>query len=153
MVVSRSAFKVFPEAVGEFSAEFVGHATGGALDFFDELMQVAARTGDGDDAEGCGSPGYGFIHFGDRDVEGLPELVLYRADHLAAVLERLGVLDAEFESELGYGHGVARPLGFDSPGCLILARVEGGAGQESVVRDISGEARRPRLFRLDQRFL
>ena len=106
------ALEVFPEAVGEFGAEFIGHAASGALYFLDELVKVAARAGDGDNAERGGSPGYGFVHFGDGDVETLAELVFHGADYLAAVLERLGVLDTEFESEVGYGHNVARPLRF-----------------------------------------
>ena len=40
--VSRLAFEVFPEAIGEFGAEFIGHAPCGALYFFDELVEVAA---------------------------------------------------------------------------------------------------------------
>jgi hypothetical protein len=32
-------------------------------------------------------------------------LVLERAHHLPPVLERLGVLDADFEGQLGDGHG------------------------------------------------
>ena len=108
----RSAFEVFPEAVGEFGAQFVGHAAGGSFNFFDELVEVAAGAGDGHDAEGGGAPGDGFVHFGDGDVEALAELVFHGADYLAAILERLGVLNAELESEVGYGHGVARPLRF-----------------------------------------
>jgi hypothetical protein len=124
-----SAFDVFPEAVGEFGAEFIGHAAGGSFDFFDELVEVAPRAGDGDDAEGCGLPGHGFVHFGNGDVEVLAQLVFHGTDYLAAVLEGMGVLDAEFEGELGYGHGVTRPRGYDSPGCFILTRVAGAAGK------------------------
>jgi len=102
------AFEVFPEAVGEFGAEFIGHAASGALYFFDELVKVAARAGDGDNAERGGSPGYGFVHFRDGDVEALPELILHGTDDLTAIFEGLSVLDAEFESEVGYGHA-SRP--------------------------------------------
>lgn len=102
-----SAFEVLPEAVGEFSAEFVAHAPGGAFDFFYELVKVAAGTRDGDNTQGGGAPGYSFVHFGDGDVEALAELVLHRADDVTAVFERVGVLNAEFEREMGDGHGFA----------------------------------------------
>jgi hypothetical protein len=100
-----SGFDVIPEGVGEVGAVFVGDAAGGALDLFDEAVEVVAGAGDGDDAEGGGLPGDGFVELGDADVEGLAELVLKGADDLAAVFEGVGVLDAEFEGELGDRHG------------------------------------------------
>jgi len=53
-----------------------------------------------------GLPRDRFVHLGHRDVEALLQLILERADHLPPVLERLGVLNADFESKLGDGHGV-----------------------------------------------
>ena len=100
-----SGFEVFPKAVGEFGAVFIGHTARGALHLFDKAVQITARTGDGDDAEGGGLPCDGFVELGNRDVEALAQLILQRADDLAAVLERLRVFDAEFEGEMGYGHG------------------------------------------------
>lgn len=106
---AKLTLEVFPEAVAEFCAKFIGHAAGGAFHFLNELVKIAAGTGDRDDAEGGGTPGYGLVHFGDGDVESLAELVFHRADYVTAFLERVGVLDAELESEMGYGHIVARP--------------------------------------------
>jgi len=51
-------------------------------------------------------PHHGLIHLGHGDVEALLQLVFERAHDLATVLEGLGVLDADFEGELGDGHGV-----------------------------------------------
>jgi hypothetical protein len=104
-------FEVFPEAVGELGAVFVGHAAGGALDLFNEAVEVVARAGDGDDAESGGLPRDGFVELGDGDVEALAQLIFQRADDLAAVLEGLRVLDAEFEGELGYGHEMGCVVG------------------------------------------
>jgi hypothetical protein len=112
LVVWGSAFEVFPEGVGEFGAKLVRHASRSALDFFDELVEIAARAGDGNNAKGGGLPGYCLVHFGDGNVEALAKLVLHGADYLAAILEGLSVFDAEFKGEVGYGHGVARPLRF-----------------------------------------
>ena len=58
IAAEESAFKIFPEAVGEFGAKFIGHPASGALHFFNELVEVAAGAGDGDDTERCGFPGY-----------------------------------------------------------------------------------------------
>ena len=103
----ESAFEVFPEGVGEFGAEFVDHAAGAALDLFNEAVQVVARAGDGDDADGGGLPGDRIIHLCNGDVEALLQLILERAHHLTPVLERLGVLDSDFESQMRDGHGLA----------------------------------------------
>jgi hypothetical protein len=106
-VVWGSAFEVFPEAVGELGSKLVGYASRSALDFFDELVEIAARAGDCDHAESGGSPSYGFVHFGDGNVEALAKLVLHRADYLATILKGLSVFDAEFKGEVSYGHGFA----------------------------------------------
>ena len=49
---SRSALDVLPEGVGEFGAEFIEHATGGALDLFDKSMEIVAGAGDSHHADG-----------------------------------------------------------------------------------------------------
>ena len=56
-------------------------------------------------------PGDGFVHFSDRDVEALAELVFHGANDLATVFEGLGVFNAELESEMGDGHGFAASCG------------------------------------------
>jgi hypothetical protein len=66
--------------------------------------------GDGDYAECRRLPGNCSIQFGDGDVEALAELVFHGADDLTAILERLGVLDAKLEGELGDWHGGAKRL-------------------------------------------
>ena len=58
-------------------------------------------------------PEHGLVHLGDGDVEALAELVFEGAHDLTPVLEGLGVLDADFEGQLGDGHdvtAVARPV-------------------------------------------
>lgn len=101
----RSAFEIFPEGIGQLGAEFVGHAAGGALHFFDEAVQVLPRVRDGHHANGGGLPCDRLIHLGYGDVEALLQPVFERADDLTPVFERVGVLNADFEGELGYGHG------------------------------------------------
>ena len=46
-----SAFDVVPEGIGEIGAKLVGHAAGGALNFFHQALQVIARARDGGDGE------------------------------------------------------------------------------------------------------
>jgi hypothetical protein len=102
----RIAFDEIPPGVGDLRAEFAGHALCGLLDLFDEAAEVVAGVGDGYNADGGALPGDGFIELGYGDVEALAKLVFEGADYLAAVFEGLGVIDAEFEGELGYGHKV-----------------------------------------------
>ena len=44
------------------------------------------------------------VHLRDRKIEGVAELVLERADDLAAVFQRLRVWDGEFNGQLSYWH-------------------------------------------------
>ena len=104
-VMTKSTFEIFPEGVGKLGAELVGHAAGGALDFFHEAVKITAGAGDGGDAERSRLVDDSLVQFSNGHVEALLQLVFERADHLAPVLERLGVLDAKLESELSYGHG------------------------------------------------
>jgi len=53
-------------------------------------------------------------------------LIFERAHHLPPVLERVGVLNANLEGELGYGHGLfelSRTVyaGMEQPGGFFLA--------------------------------
>ncbi len=89
---------------GDLSAEAFGDADGGVLHLTHEAGEVIARAGDGGDAEGGGLPGGGVVHFGDGDVESVGEFLFQAADDLAAILEGVGVLDAEFEKHGGDGH-------------------------------------------------
>lgn len=108
--LAGSAFHVLPERVVKLGAMLVEDAARGALDFLDQAVEVIAGAGDGHHANGGRLPGDGFIHFGNRDIEALAQLVLEGADHLTPVLEGLGVLDADFERELSDGHGFGEQL-------------------------------------------
>ena len=103
-VGSVSAFDVVPEGIGEIGAELVGHAAGCTLHFFHQALQIIARTRDGSDSQCCRLPHDGFVQLRNRDVEPLPQLVFERANDLTPVLERLGVLDANFEGQLRHRH-------------------------------------------------
>src|ERR1035437_9904094 len=101
-----SAFDVFPEGIGQLGAMLVEHASGCALDLFNEAVQVIAGAGVGNDADGGWLPSDGFVHFGHRDVEALLQLVLERAHDLPPVFERPGMLDADFKCQLRDRHSL-----------------------------------------------
>jgi hypothetical protein len=61
------------------------------------------------------------IQLSHRDIKALLQLVFERADDLTAILERLCVLNAYFEGEMGDGHG-ARCQGQCMPG--LMRRVD-----------------------------
>jgi len=79
----------------------------GVFDFAELAGEIRRRTRDRDDADGGAVVDDGLVELGDRDVEVLAELVLERADDLAAVFEGVRVFDGEFESESGDGHKAA----------------------------------------------
>jgi hypothetical protein len=89
----------------------VENAPGGALNLFDEAVKVIAGARDSDYADGGRLPHDGLIHLGDGDVETLAQLVFEGTHYLAPVLEGLGVLDANFECQLGNGHDVEEIAG------------------------------------------
>src|ERR1019366_7648133 len=104
--VRSSAFDVFPEGIGQLGAMLVEHASGCALHFFDEAVEVVAGAGDGNNADGGRLPGDPLVHFGHRDVEALLQLVLEGAHDLPPVFERPGMLDADFKSQLRDWHSL-----------------------------------------------
>jgi len=69
-------------------------------------VEVIARPRNGYDGQRCRLPRYGFVHLGYRNIEALAQLVLKRTHDLTTVLERLGMLDADLECELGDRHVV-----------------------------------------------
>ena len=81
-----------------------GEATGGGLNLPKLTGQVAGRLRDSGDSEGGAIPQDGVVELSDRDVEVMAELLLERAHDLAAVLERLSVLDGEFQGERSKRH-------------------------------------------------
>ena len=76
----------------------------GGLNLSKLTGQVAGRLRDSGDAEGGAVPQEGVIELGDGDVEAMAQLLLERAHDLTAVLERLRVLDGEFEGKRSEGH-------------------------------------------------
>jgi hypothetical protein len=82
-----------------------GEAAGGGLDLAELTGQVAGRLGDSGNTEGGAVPEYSVVELGDGDVEAVAQLLLEGANDLAAVFERLRVLDGEFEGEGGERHG------------------------------------------------
>ena len=108
-----SAFDVVPKGIGKIGAKLVGHAAGGALNFFHQALEVIARARDGGDGESRRLPHDGFVQLRYRDVEALPQLVFERANNLTPVFERLGVLDANFEGQLRNRH-TGKELNTDS---------------------------------------
>ena len=77
---------------------------GGLVDLLELSGDVAGGGGDGGDAEGGAVPDDGIVELGYGDVEAVAEFFFHGADHLAAVLERLGVGDFDLEDEFGYWH-------------------------------------------------
>src|ERR1039458_6237504 len=77
-----SALDIVPEGVGQFRAEFVCHAAGGALHLFHEAVQVVSGAGDGYHADGSRLPRNRLVHLSHGEIEALLQLVLERADHL-----------------------------------------------------------------------
>jgi len=67
----------------------------------DSTAQTSRRSTARDDSDGDLVPAVRGIEFGDGDVEGGAEAVFQAADDLALVFERLRVLNAEFEGEVG----------------------------------------------------
>ena len=100
LVCSATVGRIFekgPVGVGDFCALVVGQAGDGGFELLHEAGEVVAGVGDGGEAEGGGVPGEGFVEFGDGDVEAVLDFFLEAADDLAAVLEGVGVLDAELD--------------------------------------------------------
>src|ERR1017187_10086546 len=95
--VRSSTFDVFPEGICQLGAMLGEHASGCALNFFDYAVELIAGAGDGNDADGGGLPGDGFVLLRNRNVEALSQLVLEGAHDLPPVLERPGMLDADFK--------------------------------------------------------
>ncbi len=77
----------------------------GAFHLFDEAVEVVAGARDGNHRDGGRLPHHRLVHLRHGDIETLLQLVFERTNHLPPVLERLGVLDADFQGQLGYGHG------------------------------------------------
>lgn len=69
------------------------------LDFAELAGEVAGRARDGGDAERGSVPEEGIVELSDGDVEAVSQLLFQRAHRLAAVFERLCVLNGEFEGE------------------------------------------------------
>ena len=66
----------------------------GAVDRFEVLRErLGGARNDGDGEGGLIVKCAAFVQFGDREIEGVAELVLERANDLTAVLQRLRVLD------------------------------------------------------------
>jgi hypothetical protein len=68
--------------------------------FFHVLLGV----GEGNDADDGGLPDVMEVHFGNGDIEFAAKAIFEAAKDLTLVLERVGVGEAEFESEEAYGH-------------------------------------------------
>ena len=66
-------------------------------------VEIIARIGNTDDSDRRPVPQPAGIEFGNRHIKVRPQAVFQAAHYLALVLQRLGSLDAEFESEEGKG--------------------------------------------------
>src|SRR5579863_10132289 len=102
--MAASALDVLPEGIGQLRAVFVEDAARSAFHFLYQPVQVVSRTRQRDHADGGRVPRDGLIQFRHRDVVALAQLVFERSHYLAAVLQRLRVLDADFEGKLGDRH-------------------------------------------------
>jgi hypothetical protein len=86
------------ERISDLSASVVGDASSLAFDVFHEAVQVIARVGDTDDADGRLIPEQARVKFGDGNVERGAETIFEAARDLAFVFERVCGLDAKLES-------------------------------------------------------
>jgi hypothetical protein len=82
-----------------------GEAAGGGFDLAELARQVTGRLGDSSNSEGGSVPEYSVVELGDGNIEAVPQLFFEGANDLAAVFERLRVLDGEFKGEGGERHG------------------------------------------------
>src|SRR5271168_1499703 len=98
------AVQEFPPDIDCLRAQIVSDAIGRIFHLAHESREVITGTGNSGDANGSRLPGDGLVHFGDRDIEAMAELFLEAADDLAAILERLRVLNAQLDGHAGDGH-------------------------------------------------
>src|SRR5580704_1212967 len=105
-LVSTGILQVFDERVANIRAVVVGNARGLPLHIFHESIEIVARVGDANHADGGAIPQAAGIEFGDRDVEAGAQAVFHTAQHLPLVLERLRRFDVEFQGKKRDRHSV-----------------------------------------------
>jgi len=76
-------------------------ARGLSLHVFHQSIEIVARIGDADDADGGSIPQATGIEFGNGDVKAGAQTIFQTAQHLPLVFERLRCFDVQFEGEKG----------------------------------------------------
>src|SRR5262245_30668292 len=84
----------------------MGDPVGGPVDLLNLPVEITRRAGDDRNPKSRPVPDRRFIKLSDGQVEGVAQLFLKRADHLAAVFQRLRMGNLNLESEAGDGHQV-----------------------------------------------
>jgi len=82
----------------------IGDARGRTLHVLYQAVEVIARIGDADHADGGAIPQFSGVEFGDRNVETGAQAVFQAAHDLAPVLDRLCSFNVEFEGKEGDGN-------------------------------------------------
>ena len=109
-----------PPNIRDLRAEIVCDAVGSVFDLLHLAGEVVSRGGNRGDTDSCRLPRHGFVKLGDRDVESVGELFLQTANDLAAILERVRVLNAQLDGHGGDGH---RVYGNCRRGALLSSKV------------------------------
>ncbi len=98
-----SVSEIFDERIGDVGAVVVGDAGGGAFDILHQPVEIVARIGDADHADGGAVPEFRGVEFCDGDVEARAQPVFQAAYDLPAIFDGLRGFDVEFEGEKGDG--------------------------------------------------
>jgi hypothetical protein len=106
LFASATGLEIFDEGICDIGAVIVGDPRGSVLYLLHQSVEIIARGRDAYDSYGGAVPQFRSVEFGDRDVESGAQAIFQAADDLAAVFDRLGGFDVEFEGEERDGHKV-----------------------------------------------
>jgi hypothetical protein len=98
---TNAALEIFHEGIRDVGTVVVGDTGGRTLHVLHQAVEVIARIGDADDADGGAIPQFRGIEFGDRNVEAGAQPVFQTAHDLASILDGLRSFDVKFECEEG----------------------------------------------------
>ena len=99
-------FDKLPPHISHLRSEVIHNPIGCIFNLLHLSGEVVSRRGNCGNANSCGLPGDRFVQLGNGNVEAVAQLFLEAANHLAAILKRMRVLNTQLDGHGGNGHRV-----------------------------------------------